>query len=596
MNPYRQLPAHAFWKTAIAQRSMFDIDQLWAPKFSLSRDDKVVTFGSCFAQHIGNALINRGFNWYAAEAPPPGLSAEEAKQWNYNIFSARTGNIYTTSLLRQWTEWALDRREMPSEVWAVDGRFFDPFRPAIERGGFSDIDGLRRSQRATLGSFRNCIERADYFVFTLGLTESWFNRDELYEYPACPGTVAGTFDTLRHQFINQNFETVRGNLVAAFDLMKEVNAGLRVILTVSPVPLTATNSGRHVLVATMASKSILCAVADEVAAHSPYVDYFPSYEIISSPVFRGIYFEPNQRNVSPHGVDFVMDHFFSAMACSTGGMRGKDAPLSRDRFDPDCEEALLESFNGAKPGPLLQERQLVVLGNSHLAGVKDALSARQPPVVGIAYVPSSWLKISIQDLIRVNKLTEFSFSEDYAYAIDGVRIQRPETLVLVGFGLAGDGIIRAHGVLKAGFVGCAGVDISPAIPLIKEIDMNVVDFYKKSVRIMLGFAKLIEEETPYKKVIWIASPDMAVHSAAFRFGREFVDSGAYKLHKRAYMEAFTEENTSLHRTRFIFHADEKCCDRTGFSLNVYGASSNDWDIHCNKEYYADTAERLIELI
>ncbi|MBK8162780.1 MAG: GSCFA domain-containing protein [Gammaproteobacteria bacterium] len=596
MNPYEQLPGYAFWKTAVAQKSMFDVDHLWMPKFRLSQDDRVVTFGSCFAQHIGNALVTRGFNWYAAEPSPPGLSAEDARKRNYNVFSARTGNIYTTSLLRQWTEWALLKKDMPAEAWEGDGRFFDPFRPAIEPGGFSDIDALRRSQSATLASFRNCIEQAKYFVFTLGLTESWINRDGLYEYPACPGTIAGEFDPQQHRFVNQKFEDVRDNLLASLDLMRVVNADLRFILTVSPVPLTATNSGRHVLVATMASKSVLRAVADEVAADRTYVDYFPSYELINSPVFKGIYFEPNQRNVNPRGVDFVMEHFFSCAAESPGPSHRDDSLLSRGKFDPDCEEALLETFNGSRPGPSLDEKQRVVLGNSHLAGFKDALAARRPLLNGIAYVPQYWLKDSIQDLIRINRLTEFTFSEEYEEAIARVRIEHPEILILVGLGLAGDGIIRAFGPLKAGFAGCSGHEISPTVPIITGIDGQVVDFYRRPARIMVNFARQIEDETPYSKIVWIAAPDMPLHAAVFRFGREFVESGTYKLHKRAYMKALLEENAMLRKTHFVFHSEDKCCDRTGFSLDGYRASGNDWDIHCSREYYADTVEHLAELI
>jgi hypothetical protein len=68
-------------------------------------------------------------------------------------------------------------------------------------------------------------------------------------------------------------------------------------------------TGKHVITATIESKSILRAVAGQVASHSKVVDYFPSYEIINSPVFKGMFFEPNLRNVNPHGVNIVMNSF-----------------------------------------------------------------------------------------------------------------------------------------------------------------------------------------------------------------------------------------------------------------------------------------------
>ena len=202
MNPYENLPTKAFWKLSVANRSMFDIDELWDPKFAIRSTHNVVTFGSCFAQHISTALKARGFNWLSTERPPHGLSEQNAELLNYNIFSARTGNIYTTSLLKQWTNWALGKSAVPGECWQKDSRFYDPFRPRIEPNGFESDEEMRLSQAQAIGSFRESINKAHYFVFTLGLTEGWIN-EEGYEYPMCPGTAAGDFDPAKHQFRNR---------------------------------------------------------------------------------------------------------------------------------------------------------------------------------------------------------------------------------------------------------------------------------------------------------------------------------------------------------------------------------------------------------
>lgn len=348
MNPYETLPSKAFWKKAVASKSMFDVNDIWNPKFRITPKSNVSTFGSCFAQHIGNALRSRGFNWLIAEDPPESLSPENKKKFNYDIFSARTGNIYTTSLLRQWVEWALEKSSIPEEVWEKDGRYYDPFRPVVEPNGFASIEELRLSQDETVRSFRQCINESNFFVFTLGLTESWFNSEHGYEYPMCPGTAAGEYIEDKHKFKNQQFEDVRNNLSAAIKLMRQENPRLKFILTVSPVPLTATKSGKNVIVATMESKSILRSVAGQIANNRKFVDYFPSYEIINSPVFKGAFFEPNQRNVNPAGVNIVMDHFFSCLANKFGVPAStKDRPnKSKNDKIPDavCEEELLNSF------------------------------------------------------------------------------------------------------------------------------------------------------------------------------------------------------------------------------------------------------------
>jgi hypothetical protein len=349
MNPYERLPDKAFWRPAIADRSMFQIDELWQPKFALRPKMPVATFGSCFAQHIGKALKARDFNWLITEHSPLGMKPGSAQEFNYEVFSCRTGNIYTTSLLRQWTSWALGKAVPPGEYWEASGRYYDPFRPAVEPGGFESRDEMEKSRQVAINAFCECIKRSKCFVFTLGLTESWVNATGGYEYPMCPGTVAGEFDESRHLFENQSFPVIRENLVASIEMMRQVNPDLKFLLTVSPVPLTATCSGKHVLVATTYSKSVLRAVAGDIAAERDFVDYFPSFEIINSPTFRGSFFEPNQRNVTAFGVDFVMSHFFDAFEekigkNQKGRARKRQKPAKEKRADEVCEEELLDAF------------------------------------------------------------------------------------------------------------------------------------------------------------------------------------------------------------------------------------------------------------
>lgn len=351
MHPYTSLDEKFFWSAAIAKRNMFDIIDLWDPKYNILSDMPVVTFGSCFAQHIGQALLARKFKWMVAEAAPPGMQKNSAIRFNYGIFSARTGNIYTSSLLAQWVSWALGDTAPPTEIWEKDGRYYDPFRPNIEPEGFASPEELEASRGMAIEAFRTCLTKARVFVFTLGLTESWMNRAARYEYPMCPGTVAGNFDADAHEFLNQDYPFIRSTLARTIARIRQVNPQLNFLLTVSPVPLTATMSGNHVLVATMESKSTLRAVAGSLAKQFPFVDYFPSYEIINAPCFRGTFFETNQRNVNHAGVDHVMDMFFNCLTARfprpKGAAEGGVAPTA-SRAEIVCEEELLGAFAGGR--------------------------------------------------------------------------------------------------------------------------------------------------------------------------------------------------------------------------------------------------------
>jgi hypothetical protein len=250
----------------------------------------------------------------------------------------------------------------PAIGWETpEGRVLDPFRPMIEPDGFETHEEMLASRAVTIEAFGKAVRKAQIFVFTMGLTEGWLDT-EGYEYPMCPGTVGGTYDDTRHVFENARYPEIWRDLRAALAMMRAANPRLRVLLTVSPVPLTATASGQHVLTATTQSKSTLRAVAGDIAETHRYVDYFPSYEIVTAPAFRGMAFEPNMRSVNAHGVAQVMDRFFADLAAAfpqtakavakpvsrpvDGDQAQDDGGHSSREDDNDlvCEEALLEAF------------------------------------------------------------------------------------------------------------------------------------------------------------------------------------------------------------------------------------------------------------
>lgn len=357
-NPYKLLPPRAFWRSAVAEPGMLGLSDLWKSKWKLPADARFSTFGSCFAQHISRALIARRLNWFEAEPAPSRTPIELAQRFNYGIFSARTGNIYTAAQLLLWTRLArglVDPAKI--ELWTdAGGRVHDTLRPQIEPGGFASADEAQASIATTARAFLRSFAEAEVFIFTLGLTEGWMNSHSGQVYPLCPGTGVGVFDPDLHVFRNYSYPEIRADLEEAFELMRVANPGLRLLLTVSPVPLVASASGDHVLVATTYSKSTLRAVAGDLAAQNPAIDYFPSYEIISAPPGRAMFFEPNLRGIATQGVNFVMTHVFSGLDLSGASVRaGAEIEMSAQELalakmaaeDIVCEEMTLERFNVA---------------------------------------------------------------------------------------------------------------------------------------------------------------------------------------------------------------------------------------------------------
>lgn len=336
-HPHSAQADHQVWKLAVASVPAPDVDPVVEPKFRLSRNDKVATFGSCFAQHISHRLQQAGLNYLVAEQVPAGISGDDAARRGYGVFSARYGNIYTARQFKQLLAHSFD--EVPHEpAWRrPDGRYVDVFRPLIEPDGFATPEEVVTSRQRHLRSVRELIEQLDVAVFTLGLTEAWQSRATGAVLPVAPGVVAGRWDPCAYDFVNFGVADVAGDLADALDQIKRINPRARVIVTVSPVPLIATYEERHVLVSTTASKAVLRVAAEEVCRERDWAYYFPSYEIVSSPSTRGAYFEANLRSVTPAGVDHVMRLFLRHLY----GVEHRDLSAPLSRYDVICDEESL---------------------------------------------------------------------------------------------------------------------------------------------------------------------------------------------------------------------------------------------------------------
>jgi GSCFA family len=353
MNPYQSLPPESFWRSGVAEEDPRTIKNLYRKKFSIAKSDKIATAGSCFAQHVAAHLRERGCTILDVERPPTGLSGDEAKAFGYLIYSARYGNIYTTRQLLQLLRDAYGETVRGEDVWEAKGRFYDALRPGVEPGGLSSAGEVMAQRLNHLAQVRSLFGRTGVFIFTLGLTETWAHRASGTVYPTCPGVVAGEFDPETYIFCNFGFPEILRDLQEVRSLLKERNPKMRFIFTVSPVPLVATASGEHVLVATTYSKSTLRAVCGAMTQSFDDVDYFPSYELVISPFTRGSFFESNLRSVTLDGVESVMRVFLSAhgfdqLPCDHPPPATEKASSieseSTKAEELICEEELLEAF------------------------------------------------------------------------------------------------------------------------------------------------------------------------------------------------------------------------------------------------------------
>lgn len=347
-HPYEGLPKGAFWKTGVAQEDPGSMEGIYKRKYLISRDEKIATAGSCFAQRISHHLKKNGYNVMDVEPPPPGLPEILHKKFGFSMYSARYGNIYTVRQLLQLAQEAAGDWKPCNYIWDKDGKYVDALRPAVEPEGFDSPEEVVEHRMHHVAHVETLFQELDVLIFTLGLTEMWIHKDSGTVYPTAPGTLAGVYDDRTYVFQNAEY----GDIIADFHEFQKVLSRIRgekpfkVLLTVSPVPLTATASGKHVLVSTTYSKSVLRTVAGQLSSHHDHIDYFPSYEIVTNPRLHASSFADNLRSVTDEAVDNVMRHFFAEHPVIKKSEEGVTASPSRSNSleNAQCEEELLEAF------------------------------------------------------------------------------------------------------------------------------------------------------------------------------------------------------------------------------------------------------------
>ena len=312
-HPYRHQPDHAFWRRTVQDVYPLDIGHWYKKKFSLA-GRKLATGGSCFAQHIGRELKRQGSAYLDVEPAPGFLPPSLHLDYGYGIYSARYGNIYTSRQLLQLLQRAFGEFEPAERPWERDGSFVDPFRPHLEPHGVDSPDEVDALRRYHLGQVVSLFEQTDVFVFTLGMTETWMSTVDGAVFPVAPGTAGGVYDETQCKFLNLTYPEIVEDLEAVIARLRSINNRMAFIFTVSPVSIMATGSRNQVVVANTYSKSILRGAAGYLTDKYEFVDYFPGYEITTSPPMRSMFYNPDMRTVSSQGVKHVMAHFFDQHA------------------------------------------------------------------------------------------------------------------------------------------------------------------------------------------------------------------------------------------------------------------------------------------
>lgn len=274
---------------------------------------RVSVVGSCFAVRFKRWLVRHGYNFCQFEDGPMA-----------HVGSVRSGPLFNTGSLRQLVEWAQHGFEAEESHWPIDGWLFDPYRKAI---CWPDEDSARAERAAHLDAVRRMLAVSEVLIVTLGLSEVWRNRRDRRAFHLMPPPEL--LDPARHEHAVLSVEENVENLERFHDVVRAANPGLRLVLTLSPVPLLATYVDRHAVVSDTVSKAILRVAIDAFCRAHPDVVYFPAYEIATR-MPDWPYGEDNRHVRRDPVVDRIMAAFLEHYGSyrGSGHMSGSTKPYS----------------------------------------------------------------------------------------------------------------------------------------------------------------------------------------------------------------------------------------------------------------------------
>jgi len=255
------------------------LNEVWpavTPSFQIHAGAQVFSIGSCFARNIEHNLQQLGFRIPMLDF---GVPREEHTGQPNGIL-----NKYTPAAIFQEIEWARKIFASGRKIAEADSADFlyecaDGLSIDTNLRGFVPVTRERFFQRRSqiYEVFKEMFS-SDCVVMTLGLVEAWFDREKGVYIQECPTGKYFARKGARFGFERLTYLQCHKFVQSSIDAIRDVNKDAKFLITTSPVPLSRTFTDDDVIVANMYSKSVLRAVAGDVAESNTYVDYFPSYE------------------------------------------------------------------------------------------------------------------------------------------------------------------------------------------------------------------------------------------------------------------------------------------------------------------------------
>ena len=286
----------------------------WRPAAPfIDRDTRVLAFGSCFAGHFAEWLANNGYN----------------QEFTASCRALLRNPFENTAVIAQLFRWAFGEVDPSSLLWVDKHK-----------------QQLLATEERRLAVCQMLLD-ADVFITTLAMAETWYDKasgETLWR--VLPQDL---YDPEHHSNKVLSFSENIQALEAIDRIRRQWLPKLRIIFTVSPLPIVSTFRPISAVTANSASKAIIRGALDEFLRsrseelNSTYF-YFPSFELVTT-MFNNQVFQRDGHHLFPHAIDAVIRAFASLYTTEHFGSPLRERPEWQEVVRDAAADVMLERDN-----------------------------------------------------------------------------------------------------------------------------------------------------------------------------------------------------------------------------------------------------------
>ena len=266
------------------------VSKFITPKI-VDKSTNITTLGSCFAQRLRDWLITN----------------------NYNFVDGKWDRVYSPRNARQIIQMAFEPEslDIKEPIWDFDGDWGDPY--IKESAGRplklpNNLEEAQTKQQSYYNHFNKVLSECEVLIITYGQTEVWSHKDapDTAFYAAPFVGIQGGAEN--HMCKDLSIDEIKEETHEIIRLMKKYNPKVKIIFSISPIPLVASTSKDYsAYIAAGHAKTKLHASVLETVPQYEEVYYMPSFEWVNAHPYRA--FETDGRHVPQYFANSIMEIF-----------------------------------------------------------------------------------------------------------------------------------------------------------------------------------------------------------------------------------------------------------------------------------------------